>query len=64
MARVSIERTYPDGDRVHITVVADDSFPDALDQARGVAVRGFTEIIGASESTWVRADLDFTTEGE
>jgi hypothetical protein len=58
MARVVIRRTWPDGDRVTVEVEADDSYPDALDQARAVARRGFADVCG------VVAELEAEAEGE
>lgn len=50
--KVTITRTWPDGDRVAVVVEAESAYPDALDQARGVAVRGFSEAVGATISSW------------
>lgn len=43
MAKVTIARDWPDGDKVSVTVDVDRSYPDALDQARGTAKRAFAD---------------------
>ena len=56
MARVVIRRTWPDGDRISVEVEADDTYPDALDQARAVAKRGFAEACGVVEAATDEAE--------
>jgi hypothetical protein len=45
MSRVIITRTWPDGDQVRVTVEADNTYPDALDEARAVARRAFADAL-------------------
>lgn len=41
MSSVRIQRTYPDGSLIEVEVYADSSYPDALDQAKTVAVSAY-----------------------
>lgn len=43
MARVTIVRQWSTGDAIKVTVAVDESYPDALDQARATAHREMTE---------------------
>ena len=43
MAKVTVSRDWPDGDKITVSVDVDRSYPDALDQARGTAKRAFAD---------------------
>lgn len=43
MARVTLSRRWPDGDRIKVSINVDASYPDALDQARAEAKRAFAD---------------------
>jgi hypothetical protein len=43
MAEVRITRRWSDEETLYVTVIADSSYPDALDQARATAVRTYAE---------------------
>jgi hypothetical protein len=43
MAEVRITRRWSDEETLYVTVIADSSYPDALDQARATAIRTYAE---------------------
>jgi hypothetical protein len=45
MASVTVAYHYADGDRQVVTVKVEDSYPDALDQAKGTALAAYREAI-------------------
>ena len=45
-AFVQVSYTYPEGGVLSVTVKAASTFPDAIDEARMQAVRGFREALG------------------
>lgn len=49
MATAQISYTWPSGETIDITIQCEESFPDALDQARSEAVRGFKEALAELE---------------
>jgi hypothetical protein len=54
MAKVTISRHWPDGDVVVIRVKAESSYPDAMAEAKRIALDAFREALGvtlASEDT-------------
>ena len=55
MARCTISREFPDGDVLHVTVVVEGSYPDAVNEAR-VNARGL--YADAMDITFVAADED------
>ena len=46
MALVQVSYTYPEGGVLSVTVKAASNYPDAIDEARAQAVRGFREALG------------------
>lgn len=48
MGKVTIQRTWPDGGVLAIEIAADTSYPDALDQARKVAIDAYREALGVT----------------
>jgi hypothetical protein len=46
MAVVTAEYRYADGERVTITVGIENDYPDALDQAKGIAIAGVRDLTG------------------
>lgn len=51
MAEVTIGRQWSDGDSLLITVEADDTYPDALDETRAVALKLYAEALGITITT-------------
>lgn len=45
MATVTLRYVFADGDNIGVSIEVDDSYPDALDEARATAVRAFREAI-------------------
>ena len=52
MAEVSISRQWADGDAIQVTIEAD-GYPDALDEARNIAIRLYAEALGVTLATEV-----------
>lgn len=50
MAEVSISRQWADGDAIQVTIEAD-GFPDALDEAKAVALRLYAGALGITIET-------------
>lgn len=48
MAKVTIQRRWPDGDVLAIEIRAESCYPDALDQARKVALDTYREALGVT----------------
>lgn len=48
MARVSITRSWPDGDVLHIAIKVDRSYPDALAEAKRTALDAYAEALGVT----------------
>lgn len=46
MATVMIQRVWPDGDALLISIKAATSYPDALAEAKATAIAAFTEAHG------------------
>lgn len=53
MAKVTIQRRWPDGDVLSIVIKAENTYPDALDQARKVAIDTYRQALGVTT-----ADVD------
>lgn len=53
MAEVEIIRRWPDGETLAVTVQADSTYPDHLDQARATAVRTYRESLDVTLATEV-----------
>ena len=53
MAKVTVQRRWPDDDVLTIVVKAENTYPDALDQARAVALEAYREALGVTT-----ADVD------
>ena len=45
MATVTLRYVFADGDRITVSVAVEDSYPDAIDEARATASRAFREAI-------------------
>lgn len=46
MARVYIQRAWPDDDKLLVSVEVDASYPDALNEARATVVAAYREALG------------------
>lgn len=46
MAKVLIQRVFPDGDSLTVQINAETSYPDALAEAKATAIAAFTEATG------------------
>lgn len=46
MAKVTATYRYADGETVQVCAKAEDSYPDALDQAKATAIAGVCELTG------------------
>jgi len=51
VARVKIEHTWPDGDRLSVEVSVSESFPDAVAEARANAKALWGEALGLTVET-------------
>ena len=49
MARVTVDRTWPDGDHIVVSVTVEGSFPDAVAEARTNARRLYAEVMNVNE---------------
>ena len=58
MAAVTITYRWADDDALSVTVEVDESYPDAIDEARAGAVRAYREAIGASVEALAALDAD------
>lgn len=47
MTTVIVQHAWPDGSVTSVEVEVENDYPDALDQARTVAVRGLAEAVAA-----------------
>jgi hypothetical protein len=56
MAEVTITRRWPDTETLSVTVEADSTYPDHLDQARAIAVRTYAEALDVTLATEVPED--------
>lgn len=52
MARVSLSKTYADGECIDVTVVVKESYPDAVAEAQVNANRAFREALHDNLATW------------
>ncbi|MBA3781022.1 MAG: hypothetical protein H0X12_04105 [Nocardioides sp.] len=48
MAKVEIQRVWPDGDELLITIRVDASYPDALSEAKRTALDVYAEALGVT----------------
>jgi hypothetical protein len=48
MASVSIHRCWPDGDVLSIDIDTDNSYPDALNEAKRIALDAYAEALGVT----------------
>lgn len=55
---VLVQRIWPDGETLNFQVQADSAYPDALDQAKHVAVEGFAEALGVVLSADAKYDAE------
>lgn len=55
MARVVVQRTWPDGENLLIEIQVQNSFPDAVAEARQAAIRAYED---ALEVTLAGVDTD------
>lgn len=53
MAKVTIQRRWPDGDCLAIEIKAETNYPDALDEAKRTAINAYREALGVTT-----ADVD------
>ena len=56
MAAVTITHAYADDETVSITVEVDESYPDALAEARATAVRAYHQATGVEFDTTATLD--------
>ena len=56
MATVALRYTFADGDRISVSVTVEDSYPDAVDEARATATRAFREAITDGIDAITRTD--------
>jgi hypothetical protein len=48
MAKVTVQRQWPDGDLLTIAIHVADSFPDTVNEARAAAIRAYAEALDVS----------------
>ncbi|MBA3781196.1 MAG: hypothetical protein H0X12_04990 [Nocardioides sp.] len=48
MSKVEVFRRWPDGDVLSVTIKVDESYPDALDQAKRTALDAYAEALGVT----------------
>lgn len=41
MAKVMVQRVWPDGEVLTVSITVDDSFPDVIDEAKQAAIKAF-----------------------
>lgn len=51
MAKVVIQRQWPDGDVLSISIKVDDSFPDVVAEAKRAALDAYAEALGVTTAT-------------
>lgn len=56
MAKVTVQRQWPDGDLLTIAIQVADSFPDTVNEARAAAIRAYAEALDLSLTADAEAD--------
>lgn len=53
MAKVVIQRTWPDGDDLCVVIEVDESYPDVVAEAKRACLDAYAEALGVTISTGV-----------